>query len=46
MWDPDKDEVEKFLQGLQKVGLKYSWADPAATEIEPKLKSGPTSAAR
>jgi serine/threonine protein kinase/tetratricopeptide (TPR) repeat protein len=42
MWDPDKNEVEKFLQGLQKAGLKYGSADSAATEIEPKLKSDPT----
>jgi TolB-like protein/tetratricopeptide (TPR) repeat protein len=46
MWDPDKDEVEQFLQGLQKAGLKYGSADSAATEIEPKLKSDPTPAAR
>ena len=46
MWDPDKDEVERFLQGLQKAGLKYGSADFAATEIEPKLKSDPTVAAR
>ena len=46
MWDPDKDEVEQFLQGLQKAGLKYGSADSAATEIEPKLKSDPTAAAR
>ena len=39
LWDPDKDEVEQFLQGLQKAGLKYGSADSAATEIEPKLKS-------
>src|SRR6266849_4539174 len=42
MWDPDKDEVDQFLQGLQKAGLKYGSADSAATEIEPKLKSDPT----
>jgi TolB-like protein/cytochrome c-type biogenesis protein CcmH/NrfG len=42
MWDPDKDEVEQFLQGLQKAGLKYGSADSAATEIKPKLKSDPT----
>jgi hypothetical protein len=24
MWEPDKDEVERFLQGLQKAGLKYA----------------------
>jgi hypothetical protein len=35
MWDPDKDEVEKFLQGLQKAGLKYGSADSAATEVTP-----------
>jgi hypothetical protein len=23
IWDPYKDEVEKFLPGLQKAGLKY-----------------------
>jgi len=34
MWDPDKDEAEQFLQGLQKAGLKYGSADSAATEIE------------
>ncbi len=38
-WDSDKDEVERFLQGLQKAGLKYGSADSAAMEIEPKLKS-------
>ena len=38
MWDPDKDEVERFLQGLQKAGLKYGAADSAATEFQPKLK--------
>jgi len=26
MWDPDKGEVEQFLQGLQKAGLKYGSA--------------------
>ena len=26
IWDPDKDEVEKFLLGLQKAGLKYGSA--------------------
>ena len=35
-WDPDKDEVERFMQGLQKAGLKYgtkhSSADSVATE--------------
>jgi len=46
MWDPDKDEVEQFLQGLQKAGLKYGSADSAAKEIEPQLKSDPTTAAR
>jgi serine/threonine protein kinase/tetratricopeptide (TPR) repeat protein len=46
MWDPDKNEVERFLEGLQKAGLKYGSADSAATEIEPKLKSGPTAAAK
>src|SRR5208282_2184467 len=36
MWDPDKNEVERFLQGLQKAGLKYGArygsADSAATD--------------
>ena len=50
LWDPDKDEVERLLQGLQKAGLKYGSADSAATnsiaaEIEPKLKSDPAAAA-
>jgi TolB-like protein len=31
MWDPDNEEVEHLLQGLQKVGLKYGSADSAAT---------------
>jgi TolB-like protein/Flp pilus assembly protein TadD len=44
MWDPDKDEVEQFLQGLQKAGLKYGSADSAATEVEPKTKKDPTAA--
>jgi hypothetical protein len=46
MWDPDKAEVEKFLQGLQKAGLKYGSPDSAATELEPKPKKDPTAAAR
>jgi hypothetical protein len=46
MWDPDKEEVEKFLQGLQKAGRKYASADSAATEIDPQPKSGPATAAR
>jgi tetratricopeptide (TPR) repeat protein len=46
MWDPDQGEVELFLQGLQKAGLKYASAGSAATEIEPKLKNDPTGAAR
>ena len=29
MWDPVKDEVEKFLQGLQKVGLNYASGESA-----------------
>ena len=37
-WDPDKDEVERFMQGLQKAGMKYGTkpgsADSAATKIE------------
>src|SRR6266851_8461359 len=32
IWDPDKDEVEKFLLGLQKAGLKYGSAGLATTE--------------
>jgi len=31
MWDPDKHDVEQFLQGLQKAGLKYGSAGSAAT---------------
>jgi hypothetical protein len=46
LWDPDKDEGAQFLQELQKAGLKYGSEDSAATEIEPKLKSDPTAAAR
>ena len=46
MWDADKDEVEEFLLGLQKAGLKYGSADFPATEIEPKLNSAPTAAAK
>jgi TolB-like protein/tetratricopeptide (TPR) repeat protein len=46
MWDPDKDEVEQLLQGLQKAGLKYGSADSAATKIEPNLSSDPTAPAR
>jgi TolB-like protein/cytochrome c-type biogenesis protein CcmH/NrfG len=51
LWDPDKDEVERLLQGLQKAGLKYGSADSAATadsiatKIETKLKSDPAAAA-
>jgi len=46
MWDPDKDEVERLLQGLQNAGLKYGSADSGSTEIEPKLRSDPTAPAR
>src|SRR5271165_750116 len=46
MWDPDKDEVERLLKGLQKAGLKYGSADSGSTEIEPKLRSDPTAPAR
>ncbi len=51
LWDPDKDEVEQLLQGLQKAGLKYGSEDSAATadstaiKIEPELKSDSTAAA-
>ena len=44
MWDPDQGDVEQFLQGLQKAGLKYGSADSAATEIEPQTKNDPTAA--
>jgi serine/threonine protein kinase/tetratricopeptide (TPR) repeat protein len=42
MWDPDKGEVEQFLQGLQRAGLKYGSANSAAAEIEATLQSDPT----
>ena len=55
-WDPDKNDVERFLQGLQKAGLAYGSADSAVTDskqtdsrqitTEPNLKSDPTGAAR
>ncbi len=40
MWDPEKDQVEKFLLGLQKAGLKFGSAasapsDSASSEIQP-----------
>jgi TolB-like protein/Tfp pilus assembly protein PilF len=42
-WDPDEDEVERLLQGLQKAGLKYEMkqgsAASAATVIEPEQKN-------
>ncbi len=49
-WDPDEDEVERLMQGLQKAGLQYGSAASAATDSiaikpEPKLRSEPTSAA-
>ncbi|MGH9495578.1 MAG: protein kinase domain-containing protein [Candidatus Sulfotelmatobacter sp.] len=37
-WDPDEDEVERFMQGLQKAGLKYGTGDSPAMEAEPKPK--------
>jgi TolB-like protein/Tfp pilus assembly protein PilF len=46
IWDPDKDDVERLLQGLQKAGLKYGTAASAAPGIEPKLKSSDTAAVR
>jgi TolB-like protein/Tfp pilus assembly protein PilF len=49
LWDPDKDDVERLLQGLLKAGLKYgsenSAPDSTVIKIEPKLKSDPTAAA-
>jgi TolB-like protein/Flp pilus assembly protein TadD len=30
-WDPDPDDVERFLLGLQKAGLKYGPANSGAT---------------
>jgi hypothetical protein len=35
MWDPDKDEVEQFLQGLQKAGMKYGSADSGRRRSSP-----------
>ena len=32
LWDPNPDDVERFMQGLQKAGLKYGAADSAATQ--------------
>ena len=32
-WDSEKDEVERFMLGLQKAGLKYG-ADFGATQVE------------
>jgi TolB-like protein/Tfp pilus assembly protein PilF len=32
MWDPDKGDLERLLQGLQKAGLKYGSMDSAATD--------------
>ena len=34
MWVPDKDEVERYMQGLQKAGLKYGSADSAPAPAE------------
>ncbi|MGH9744896.1 MAG: protein kinase domain-containing protein [Candidatus Acidiferrales bacterium] len=45
-WDSDKEEVDKFLQGMEKAGMKYGSPDSAATTSDPNLKSGPTAAAR
>jgi hypothetical protein len=28
LWDPDQDEVDKLLLGLQKTGLTFGPADP------------------
>ena len=39
MWDPDKDEVEKFLLGLRKAGMKYGSAGP--TRSAASLPSSP-----
>jgi TolB-like protein/Flp pilus assembly protein TadD len=32
-WDPDKDEVERFMQGLQKAGLKYGTKHSSAASV-------------
>ena len=56
LWDPDENDVERLLQGLQKAGLKYGSADSAAVadsvatdstgiKIENKLKSDATTTA-
>jgi TolB-like protein len=43
MWDPDEAEVERFMQGLQRAGLKYGTKQgstgSAATVIEREPKS-------
>jgi TolB-like protein len=36
MWDPDKDEVEKFLLGLQKAGMTYESVGPAPSAASPQ----------
>jgi serine/threonine protein kinase len=41
-WEPQL--VEHLLVGLRKAGLECGSANSAATEIGPKLKSGPTAA--
>src|SRR5579871_1663899 len=38
-WDPEKDEVERFMLGLQKAGLKYG-ANPAAAQENANVSSG------
>ena len=32
IWDPGKNDVERFMQGLQKAGLQYGSADAAAPQ--------------
>ena len=44
MWDPDQDEVERYMQGLQKAGLKYGSPDSGAATIDPRLESDLTAA--
>jgi TolB-like protein/Flp pilus assembly protein TadD/tRNA A-37 threonylcarbamoyl transferase component Bud32 len=43
-WNTDEEIIERYMEGLQKAGLKFGSAEPAVAEAEPQSKtdSGPS----
>jgi adenylate cyclase len=39
-WFPDKELLDRFMQGLQKAGLKFGSVEPVVAGAEPQSKTG------